>query len=390
MLFRAVLLPAAIACTIVACRTDPALPAPDPDAVLRLDQIQVMASHNSYKQPMPDTVASFLVSISAQLPPDLDPTELDYAHPPFLEQLNVHLLHGLEIDVYNDPDGGAFATRRVNSFVGLPEASGLPELDAPGMKVLHIKDVDYNTHALTFRAALQVLKGWSAQHPRHLPLFVNVEAKQDSPGDNALLAALGFQPAPPFDAAAADALDDELRSVFGPGLDGILTPDRLRGGRSDLHEVVSGRHWPLLKDCRGQILFILEGAATTDYVSGHPALTGRAMFVYGDPGQAETAFVLRNDPVGHMDEIAALVQQGYVVRTRCDEGTREVRNGDVSRRDAAFASGAQILSTDYYRPDPRAGQSGWTDYTALLPGRITVRANPVNTGSLPSLGPIAP
>jgi hypothetical protein len=54
----------------------------------------------------------------------------------------------------------------------------------------------------------------------------------------------------------------------------------------------------------------------------------------------------------------------------------QAKSGDTTRRDAAFASGGQIVSTDY----PVRGMAArWgTDYYAALPGRLVARCNPVN------------
>jgi hypothetical protein len=48
--------------------------------------------------------------------------------------------------------------------------------------------------------------------------------------------------------------------------------------------------------------------------------------------------------------------------------------GDTRRRDAAFATGAQFVSTDYPEPAPFASR-----YVARLPGAptLTARCNPV-------------
>ncbi|MFM8754893.1 MAG: Ca2+-dependent phosphoinositide-specific phospholipase C [Phenylobacterium sp.] len=60
-----------------------------------------------------------------------------------------------------------------------------------------------------------------------------------------------------------------------------------------------------------------------------------------------------------------------VVRTRADADTVEARSGNLSRRDAAFASGAQYISTDYMTPDLRLGA-----YHVRLPGGGTSRLAP--------------
>lgn len=46
--------------------------------------------------------------------------------------------------------------------------------------------------------------------------------------------------------------------------------------------------------------------------------------------------------------IPQLVKKGYIIRTRADSDTQEARRNDRSNFDAACASGAQIITTDYY------------------------------------------
>lgn len=371
---------------ISACKKDDSgltpVPSNPQDQKLRMNQIQLIASHNSYRQMTTDTVFAFLLSVQALIPPQYDPVTLDYDHAPLADQMDQYGVRGLELDIYNDPSGTAFTDRFVNSYVGLPLASGIPELSQPGMKLLHIKDVDYNSHYPTFKLAIQAIKAWSQANPNHLPLFINVETKSDSPGDDPFLSTQGFTPAPTWDAAAAEALEQEVRDIFGPNLDGLFTPDMLKGNYTNLETAALQGNWPLLGDCRGKIIFVMEGNAVQYYKQGHPSLSGRSMFVYASPGQDEAAFVLLNDARADSSQIRTLVQQGYMVRTRCDSGTLEARNGDYSGMNAAFASGAQILSTDYYRPDYRAGQSGWTTYQVKFPGGHIGRKNPVSASEV--------
>jgi len=44
-----------------------------------------------------------------------------------------------------------------------------------------------------------------------------------------------------------------------------------------------------------------------------------------------------------------------MIRTRTDAGTIEARTKDYNRLNKALSTGAQILSTDYYQPDPKIG-----------------------------------
>jgi hypothetical protein len=73
------------------------------------------------------------------------------------------------------------------------------------------------------------------------------------------------------------------------------------------------------------------------------------------------------------------VGKGYIVRTRADASTNIARTGNYAGMYAAFESGAQIISTDYYKPDPRGGiDSGWTTYKVAFPNGEKGRKNPVN------------
>jgi hypothetical protein len=88
----------------------------------------------------------------------------------------------------------------------------------------------------------------------------------------------------------------------------------------------------------------------------------------------DAAVTIVNDPIRDADRIRELVEAGFIVRTRADADTVEARSGDTARREAALASGAQFVSTDYVWPDERFG----TGYVVDLPGETAARCNPVN------------
>ena len=64
------------------------------------------------------------------------------------------------------------------------------------------------------------------------------------------------------------------------------------------------------------------------YTEGHPSLKGRLIFTNSEPGVPEAAFIEEND--GTKEEIDDLVKQGYLVRTRTDEGTEQARTNDTN------------------------------------------------------------
>jgi hypothetical protein len=86
------------------------------------------------------------------------------------------------------------------------------------------------------------------------------------------------------------------------------------------------------------------------YLEGHPSLKGRVIFTNSKPGEADCAFIEEND--GTPEIISDPVRKGYLVRTRTDADTMEARTNETKRRDAALASGAQLLSTDYPASEP--------------------------------------
>jgi hypothetical protein len=334
------------------------------DAHPRLNEIQVVGTHNSYHvQPRPS-----LLGALAGFDPQLSAT-LEYTHLPLDEQLE-RGARQLEIDVFADPDGGRYARRAGLIAIGEDPRSGLAELDEPGLKVLHIQDLDFETHCSTFVACLETVRRWSRAHPSHVPLMIMIEAKSEAIDDPL---GLGFVVPIPFGAAEVEAIDAEIRSVFSEAE--LITPDQVRGDARTLDRAVTGRGWPSVFDARGKLLFtLLNGDSTRDrYVDGHPSLSGRVMFTNSPRDAPEAAFFNVNDALVDGPQINELVSEGFLVRTRADIDTIEARNGDTSRRTAAFASGAQYVSTDYLVPDASFG----TGYVATLPGGGSVRCNPL-------------
>ena len=339
---------------------------------LRINEIQVIGSHNSYRI---KTYQKIMNTLSI-LVPELA-RSFDYEHQPLEIQFNDYGMRQIELDIYYDPEGGHFANRLDNQFISEPVESGELELDEPGFKVLHFPDIDYMTHYITFKDALATVKAWSEAHPNHVPIFILVEAKEEGAMNiNPNLS--GFTEPLPFDSDALDSIDEEIRDVFEQELNGVITPDDVRRNHATLEEAILSDGWPTLGEARGKVMFGLDnGGGIRDlYVEGHEALKSRILFTNSDPGTPEAAFIKINNPT---EEIEQLVLKGYLIRTRADSDTEEARSGDTARRNLALASGAHYISSDYYRPDPRHTESDdWTDYSVQLPGGEIVRLNPVN------------
>jgi hypothetical protein len=296
---------------------------------------------------------------------------LDYHHAPLADQLSGGVRQ-IEIDVFADAKGGRFAHPAIVRSVA---AAGLPadpdfdpqhEMVKPGFKVMHIQGLDERSTCHTFVACLNDVRTWSKQHPQHVPIFILVETKEGP-----LREMPDAVKTEPFTPTVFDVLDAEIRSVFKPGE--MITPDEVRGSAATLVEAVHAGKWPTLAEARGRVIFLMDQQhAGPIYAEGHPSLRGRILFTNAVPGAPDAAFVEQNG--GSLEEIDALVKQGYLVRTRTDEGTEQARTNNTTRRDLALSSGAQMISTDYPSTEP----SPWTKFSVALPDGLVARCNPVN------------
>ncbi len=333
------------------------------DDCVRLNQIQVLGTHNSYHVAPPPPILAWL-GPQAQ--------GIEYTHKPLTEQLAQLGIRQFELDVFADPEGGRFAMPAALRIMTTLESPG-PDLLERGFKVLHTPDVDYWTTCATLTACLATIRDWSRSNPRHVPIQIQIEAKDSALEDRA---GVGFVKPLPIGVAELRALDAEIRSVFED--DHVITPDMVRGSHATLAGAIRVDGWPRLRAARGKILFALDNTDQhlTDYLEGNASLEGRMLFVTSAPGEPSAAFIKMNEAIGDEEErIRHLVRHGFLIRTRADIPTVEARSGDTTRRDSAFRSGAHYVSTDYPEESPFGSR-----YVARLPGaeHLAARCNPVN------------
>jgi hypothetical protein len=337
------------------------------DTAVKLNQIQVIGTHNSYHAGIAPNESKIWQAKYADAYKGLD-----YQHQPLPQQFDSGVRQ-IELDIYADSKGGLYAHPSGPSMVAAAKLPPDPEFDPngimnkPGFKVMHVQDVDYRSTCQPFIACLQQVREWSHAHPGHMPIFILVETKQGKPRGAVHLTEPEF-----FTSAIFDLLDAEIRSVFTPRE--MITPDDVRGKYETLNEAVLAGNWPMLASARGKVVFLLDQRPVGPvYLAGHPSLRGRVLFTNAEPGEPDAAFIERND--GPADEITSLVRKGYLIRARTDSDTKEARANDTSTRDAMIANGAQLLSTDYPVNEP----ARWPgNFVVTLPGKAVARCNPVN------------
>jgi hypothetical protein len=329
-----------------------------------INQIQVLASHNSYHvEPEPALLAALRSALGAAA------DGFEYTHRPLADELDAGVRQ-VELDVFvDDPAGGRYAQPKLVPLLGLDPVD--PALADPGLKVLHVQEVDYRSTCPTFVDCMGDIREWSHDHPGHLPIAIQIEAKDDVIPDPA---GLGFVQPLPWTAPDFATLEAEIRSAFDD--DDIISPGEVKGRSRSLADAVRRGRWPTLDEARGQVMFVLDdkGAKRDAYRAQVTDVDDRLIFVDVPPTDPDAAVMVVNDPIGDAARIRELVGQGFIVRTRADADTVEARSGDTIRREAAFASGAQYVSTDYVFPDDNFG----TGYVVDLPGDGAARCNPVN------------
>jgi hypothetical protein len=308
---------------------------------LPINRLQAVGTHNSYKLAISPAQMKLL---RAMAPKTAD--TLDYAHRLLSEQLDAGARQ-LELDVLDDPQGGRYA-----SPLAMRMAPDLPydlePLKRPGLKTLHVQDIDYRSNCPLFVDCLKQVRAWSKAHPDHVPILILMNLKEGRPAGLP-----GAADAPVFDAAAMDRVDAEIRSVFAEHE--LITPDQVQGRRKTLREAVTAGGWPKLGAARGKVMFALDAPPhqVAVYRGARRSLEGRVLFVNVEETSAAAGYITLNDPVADGPRIRAAVRAGLIVRTRADADTVEARSGDRTRAEAAFASGAQYISTDYLFADPR-------------------------------------
>lgn len=371
------------------------------DGDLRLNQIQVIGTHNSYSLPadprvfelMMPRIQPMLDGMIKRMTPEMaarmkeehpNPltadlrSALDYIHPPIEAQLRAGI-RNLEIDIYADPKGGLFAEPVAYKELrakGVKDLAPLytDSLREPGLKVFHMAEMDFRSQCPTFRNCLMLLKQWSTANPSHSPVFIMLETK--TPGLE--MAIPGAAKVLPFDAATYAEMDRSIAEIIGR--EHVFAPDDLRGTYKTLEEATLAKNWPKLSASRGKFIFVMlaPGPAAAPYLEGRPNLEGRMAFVDSQPGQQHAAFLLIDNALSDPKRIPEMVKKGYLVRSRADIDTYEGRQNETRRRDKTLESGAQILSTDYVLAPNIFGNT-----YQVAPFSGGYRCNPVLAGCKP-------
>ncbi|HJO10295.1 MAG TPA: Ca2+-dependent phosphoinositide-specific phospholipase C, partial [Verrucomicrobiota bacterium] len=295
---------------------------PKSDLVLKMNQIQLIGTHNSYHiAPVPQVMKI----IKSVMPGEA--ANISYTHRSLTDQLNFLGIRKLELDVFHDTKGGAFTTPLGAIMAARKNWKSLhPEFDtesmmSPGMKIIHFPDFDFRSNTPTLKSALSELNKWSKENNLHLPIMILIETKKTvdlRKGNKSSI----------FESNDFRQLEKEISDVLEP--DQIITPNKVQGGHKTLNQAIQKGAWPLLAECRGKFILALDnqGVERTNYLKLHPGLQGALLFVSSPPGQPESAFLKINDPMANHSEIQKRIMEGYLIRTRADSDLTAGRTND--------------------------------------------------------------
>lgn len=291
---------------------------------LRLNEIQLLATHNSYKK-LGSGIAKIFVGLGDSFE---EARALKYGNNDLTDQLN-HGVRSFELDL----------RYRNGEF-----------------EVTHVPLVDNSSTAPKFYLALEEILLWSNNNPDHIPILVLLELKSDW---------MMLDPAlSDFTEVELSMLDRAIKEVFGEKL---FSPKEVIGSYADLNQAVTESGWPLLNDLLGKVIFILHpGKYTNTFVELNPDFTTMGMFpAASNTDNSYASFIVHNDP--DVALINSLVSRNYIVRTRLDSNL----NVSTERFNNGLLSGAQILTTDF-GPNHNFKNN---DYVAYLKDKYLITTN---------------
>lgn len=272
------------------------------DETIHLNEIQMIASHNSYKKQGP-AIGRFFVGLGDSFE---EAKALKYEYKNITEQLESGV-RSFELDI----------RYRNQKF-----------------ELTHVPLVDPSSVAVSFEMLLEEIYLFSTYQENHIPIIILMEIKDDWMILDPMLKIMDEKAFNDFDALIKDKIKDHL-----------FTPSDMLDGQTNLRDTIMGQGWPSIPDMLNQVIFIMHpGTASTTYYEMDQSLMSHSMFIgsyYTENPLDYASFFVQNE----IDElkISDLIDNNFIVRTRIDSNL--VFNQTMFTN--AVNSGAQILSTDF-------------------------------------------
>jgi Phosphoinositide phospholipase C, Ca2+-dependent len=199
---------------------------------LTMEALQVIGTHNSYHR-----APAIAFDASHR-----------YTQPPLDQQFDAGI-RAIELDVHLRNDGV--------------------------FEVYHIAFIDPGSSCATLEQCLGLVATWSDAHPRHTPIFIWLELKDDAGGV-------------PIDDLGP--IETVILQVFRR--ERIITPAWLRGSFSSPRERILEAGWPTIDEGRGKVMLAIinRDARTRAYSHDFTTLDDRLMFINPGSGQLDLSW----------------------------------------------------------------------------------------------------
>ena len=325
----------------------------------RLNQIQVIGSHNSYHiEPFP-AVRALIAATGEE-----HAQGLEYTHPPLAEQFSSRGIRQIELDLFHDPEGGRYAepaaqedrprARARSRSRPRPRGTAPPARHQGAARPGHRLSLHRGHPGRRPEAGSNMVQGPPTACADHDPARA-----QERPRERAC------RPGPlPFDRKALEGLEGEIPLGLSTPTRS-LPPDEVRRSSDEPPRGHPEAGLALLDAVRGRVLFVLdnEDKVRDLYLQGHtaPRVGSCSASVPRRPSRGRLVQDQRPDRRfrPHPPARRRRLPRPHAGRREHSPG----RRATTTMRDKALSSGAQFISTDYPVPDPR-----FTSYCVQLPG----------------------
>jgi len=272
------------------------------DTSIKLNEIQILATHNSYKKTGSD-IGRFFVGLGDSFD---EARALKYGYKNLTDQFEAGV-RSMEFDL----------RLRKTQFV-----------------LTHVPLVDNSSVAPDFSQALEEIYLFSSNNPNHIPIIILMEIKDDWMILDHALQVIESKHLENLNVLLNEKLRDQL-----------FTPKMMMETGKSLKETVQTTGWPSVNALLGKVIFVLHpGNFTKMYYELDETLQKQPMFIGAYSSgihQPYASFIVNNNP--SVAEISPLVQENFIVRTRIDANLI-FKQEDF---DQAMLSGAQILTSDF-------------------------------------------
>jgi hypothetical protein len=289
---------------------------PDYDSDVRINEITMRCTHNSYHR-RPELLAD---------------SSHDYEHAPLDVQLGEQGVRAFELDVHA----------------------------GDGFPVFHIPfGVDDLTTCANIGECLGTMSTWSRANPGHHLVMVWVEIKDELDLERITDYAA-------YDAAVRAAVPE----------DQLYTPMDFRRGLESERASVDALGWPTVDETRGQILVVLldtdephaSGYRAWSESNGDPVMFTRADDdQYGEPWAVIAKI---NNPTA-AEEIAAAHAANMMIASNTGSPSGTV-DDNQSRRNQGVQNGVHMLCDDFPAPVPERDPTDWLDLAGGSPSICNV------------------